>query len=63
MKKLLLGALAATVLAVLGGVVAQARADKWTVDHKGNWICVDDDSFGGHLDHGDTLVEEGCADD
>ncbi len=64
MKKLVLGMLAATVLAVLGGAVAQARADKYTVYHKDReWICVDSDSLDGHLVHGDTTYEEGCADE
>ena len=64
MKKLVLGVLAATVLAVLGGAVAQARADKYTVYHKDKeWVCVDDDSLDGHIGHGDTIWEEGCTEE
>ena len=62
-KKLVLGVLAATVLTVLGGAVAQARADKYTVWHKDKeLICVDDDSLSAHIAHGDSY-EEGCADE
>ena len=36
---------------------------KYTVDHKGNLICVDGESLGGHLGHGDEYYYEGCGED
>jgi hypothetical protein len=52
---------AALFAALVGGVAGVVRADtKYLVNHKGDWICVDDDSLGGHLGHGDYTLYEIC---
>jgi hypothetical protein len=54
----------AVLMAVLfAGSAAKISAEaayKYWVDHKGAWICVDDDSLSGHLNHGDYTEYQVC---
>jgi len=60
MKNLALGILVAIVMAFVGGAVANASSDKWLVWHKGDAICVDDDSVDAHYNHGGPWPTENC---
>jgi hypothetical protein len=37
-----------------------AEAYKVLVNHKGDWICVDNDSVDAHENHGDSTYWESC---
>jgi len=53
--------MAAFLAAIVGSAVGVVQADtKYLVNHKGAWICVDNDSLGGHLGHGDYTDYEPC---
>jgi hypothetical protein len=40
------------------GATLSAQVEKTCVDHKGNYIWVDDDAVSAHVAHGDTVVED-----
>ena len=59
-KRLLIKLVVAALLSVGGAALLVADGTKYLIDHKGNSICVDDDSLDGHLGHGDTIIQLGC---
>jgi hypothetical protein len=59
MKKLTIGLLFTVLLAGTASMVF-ANTPKYIVYHKGDTICVDDDSLDGHLGHGDVTFYEEC---